>query len=81
MSPKTLSMFGLDPNMTGEFASLYSHWTGLSGVFSESDTDSQCTTANFDNKAIAFNASDGNSLYLGDKLQVAALTTLACIKT
>lgn len=66
--------------MTGEFASLFSHWPYLSGVFSEADTNSQATAANYANKAVLFNASNGNALYEGDKLQVPALQCLACIK-
>ncbi len=66
--------------MTGEFASLYSYWPYLSGVFSQADTNTRATTANTPNKAVLFNASNGNALYEGDKLQVPALQCLACIK-
>ncbi len=66
--------------MTGEFTTLHSHWQYLSGVFSQGEKDTGAQTAPYDNKSIVFNASDGNALYSGDKLQVSALSVLTCIK-
>lgn len=59
---------------------MYSHWPYLSGVFSEGKSSSSATQGATANTAVAFNASDGNALYSGDKLQVSALSVLVCIK-
>ena len=69
-----------NPNMTGEFASMYSHWPYLSGVFSEGKSSSRAVQGSTANTGVAFNASDGNAIYSGDKLQASALQALACIK-
>ena len=67
--------------MTGEFASLYSHWPYLSGVFSEGKTGTGATQTATSNTAVAFTASNGDALYSGDKLQPSALQCLVCIKS
>ena len=56
-----------------------------SGVFLDSNKEDaiagQSSGPSQGHVNIIFDASDGNSFYSGDKLQVSALTTLACIKS
>ena len=53
-----------------------------SGVFTTGDTGigGGGYTVNAGKPTIVFTASNGNSFYSGDKLQVPALSVLACIK-
>lgn len=59
---------------------MYTHWPYLSGVFSEGKSGTRGVQGTTANTAVAFNASDGNAIYSGDKLQASALQALACIK-
>ena len=54
-----------------------------SGVFTTGNkvTGGGGYTVNAGKSTIVFTASNGNSLYSGDKLQASALQCLACIKT
>ena len=84
-------MFGSSPNMTGEFGlrmwgsgGILSH--NETGVFSDRQTATSDTmvVASSDimrgEQYIVFDASDGNSIYSGTKVQQSALCVLACIK-
>ena len=84
-------MFGFSPNIEGSLVStggecllseypegieqigaLYCEKSGVGNTGNVYDTDGTWD--------IRFNASNGNALYSGDKLQAPALQTLCCIK-
>ena len=83
-------MFG--PNMTGEFGlrmwgsgGILSH--NEMGVFSDRQTATNDTMVVASSEIfrgeqyIVFDASDGNGIYSGTKVQPSALNVLACIRT
>lgn len=83
--PVSPSMFGGDPNIVGGYSCYPSYLTNLSGAFKDSERLSslaqQLSGANEGTCSIDFNASNGSSIYNGDKFQASALQCLACIKS
>lgn len=71
--------------MTGEFNKKGLETSGnVTGVFLSSVNNAFTITGHtsgVNGSKIVFKASDGNSIYNGDKLQVSALQALCCIKT
>lgn len=79
-------MFGGDPNIEGELGPFRMWATSVRTQSGALSAEQQGLTgwakAEGDIAAnIEFNASQGNSIYSGSKVQVSALQTLVCIKT
>ena len=85
--PASPAMFGCDPNITG-FFNAYALEIGTqedrAGVFLDSIQKSrkaqQSNGSGQGSVQIDFKASNGNSIYSGENIQIPALQCLACIK-
>lgn len=71
------------PNISGRIRLNEGYWSGASGVFNgeSQDATNVGSTGSLNPLCeLVFNASKGNSIYSGTKLQVSALQTLPCIR-